>query len=206
MEKHSLFSQFVSQIIHTQLVDGRSVCIRAIRSTDEQRMRDGIAQLSERSKYLRFFTSQSTPPDAVVKMLVDVDNHDHLAWGAIFSDDPAHPAIGAVHVIRIDGNNNSGEFSVAVVDSFQGVGLARMLTAVVLTNCCLQKITTLEVQILSENSAAKSLVRSLGGQHCKTEFNIQAFEINTQTAIQTLKEQADYDGLKDVLSALKKFA
>jgi hypothetical protein len=31
------------------------VCIRRVRKDDEQRLRDGIAQLSPQSRYLRFF-------------------------------------------------------------------------------------------------------------------------------------------------------
>ena len=41
--------------ITTQLNDGTPVCIRRVRKDDEQRLRDGIAQLSPQSRYLRFF-------------------------------------------------------------------------------------------------------------------------------------------------------
>ncbi len=68
-------------IINTQLNDSTPICIRAVRKNDEQRLKDGIAKLSPQSRYLRFFSGVERPSQRVIDALIDVDGHDHIAWG-----------------------------------------------------------------------------------------------------------------------------
>ncbi len=192
-------------VIHTQLENGANICIRSIRPSDEEQMREGIGQLSLESRYLRFFTAQPMPPDRVIEKLVDVDGHRHIAWGAILSDDPDYPPIGAVHVVRDDEFTQTGEFSVAIVDAFHGLGLARMLTAVLLVNCRIEGITSLEVQILLQNRAAINLVNSLGAKKCGSESSISDYTLDTDVALGNLRDLLATTGLQDVFSALRIF-
>lgn len=189
-------------VIHSALEDGMPVCIRSIRPTDEERMRDGIRQLSAQSRYLRFFSVQPMPPDAVIGRLIEADGHRHIAWGAIASDEPGQPAIGAVHAVRDEAQSRSAEFSVAVVDAYQGLGLARMLIAVLLTNCRLEGISSLEVQILSENLAARQLVESLGGERCSVDMGVTEYVLPTGPALASLGSDAATPELQAVLAAL----
>jgi len=53
--EHARFTVARAISITTQLNDGTPVCVRRVRKDDEQRLRDGIAQLSPQSRYLRFF-------------------------------------------------------------------------------------------------------------------------------------------------------
>lgn len=193
------------EIIHTELADGRRICIRTIRPTDEELMRKGISQLSAYSRYLQFFSGQRTLPDAVIEKLVGVDGHRHIAWGAIRPAGSERSAIGAVHVFRDDEHSANGEFSVAILDEFHGMGLARMLTALLLVNCRLEKISSLGVQILSENQAAIGLVRSLGGQRSSTSSSIADFTLETDVALDRLRAQSEHKGLQDVLAQLAKY-
>jgi hypothetical protein len=190
------------EVIHSWLADGREICIRTVRPTDEARMRQGIAQLSSRSRYLRFFSGQPMPTDPVMHRLLDVDGHRHIAWGAILTGGTEHPAIGAVHAMRAGEHSRTGEFSVAIVDAFHGLGLARMLTAVLLVNCRLEKIAALEVQILTENRAADNLVRSLGGERCATASGVSEYSLDTQGALERLRAQSDNAGLQQVFAQL----
>ena len=205
MPGHPAVLPVFDEVIHTELADGRPVCIRTIRPTDEELMRKGIAQLSAHSRYLRFFSGQRTLPDGVIEKLVDVDGHQHIAWGAIRPTGSEHSAIGAVHVFRDSEHSANGEFSVAILDEFHGLGLARMLTAVILVNCRLEKINSLVVQILSENQAALGLVRSLGGQRSSTSSSIADFTLETDLALERLRAQSGRKGLQDVLAQLAKY-
>lgn len=192
-------------IIHTELENGAEICIRSIRPSDEERMRHGIEQLSIESRYLRFFSGQPMPPDRVIEKLIDVDGHRHIAWGAIHSDAIGSPPMGAVHAIRNNALSQTGEFSVAIVDAYHGLGLARMLTAVLLVNCRVEGITALDVQILSENRAAINLVRSLGGQKCRAEFSVTDYTLDTDIALSRLRAEPGITGLRDVFSALQAY-
>ena len=193
------------QVVHTRLEDGTKICLRSIRPTDELRMRQGIEQLSNESRYLRFFSPQRMPSKAVIERLIDADGHRHIAWGAIHSGNHAHPAIGAVHAVRDPDDSESAEFSVAIVDAFHGLGLARMLIAVLLVNCRLEDIETLDVQVLSENHAARRLVTWLGAQRCQTEYSVTEYTLDTAAALAKLRAEDNTPGLKDVFAALAKY-
>ena len=196
--------RITDEIIHTRLEDGTKVCIRSIRPTDELRMREGIERLSAQSRYLRFFSPQRMPSRAVIERLLDADGHRHIAWGAIHSGDHAHPAIGAVHAVRDESDDESAEFSVAIVDAFHGLGLARMLIAVLLVNCRIEGIETLDVQVLSENRAARGLIAWLGAERGKAEYSVTDYVLDVDGALAKLRSEESTPGLRDVFAALAK--
>lgn len=195
----------VDEVIHTRLEDGTKVCIRSIRPTDEARMREGIEQLSAQSRYLRFFSPQRMPSRAVIERLIDADGHRHIAWGAILTGEDEHPAIGAVHAVRDDTDSETAEFSVAIVDAWHGLGLARMLIAVLLVNCRIEGIETFEVQILSENRAARSLVTWLGAERAEAEYGVTEYVLDTAAALARLRSGESTPGLRDVFAALERY-
>ena len=179
---------FDERVIQTRLEDGRAICIRAVRPDDEERLREGMAQLSDRSRYLRFFTPAPMMPDHVIEKLVDVDGHRHLAWGAILSDEPEHQAIGVVHAVRSEENSRRAEFAITVLDEFHSQGLARMLSAVLLIHCKLEGITTLDAQVLLENRPAIRLLRSLGAEQCGSEDSVGEYAVNIAAALNLLRK------------------
>jgi GNAT superfamily N-acetyltransferase len=195
--------------IHSALNDGTAICLRTITPDDEARIRDGIAKLSAESRYLRFFSPASAFPDAVVHRLADVDGHDHIAWGALCSDCPGWPAIGAVHAMRHrhDGDGEEGrvgEFSVAVLDEFQGRGLARMMTAALLVQCRAEGLALLDVHILSENAAARRLVKSLDAVWTGESAGVAEYKLDVEAAIAALRADGDAPGVQVVFRALER--
>lgn len=187
-------------IIETRLNDGTPVCIRRVRKDDEQRLKDGIARLSPQSRYLRFFSGMREAPPQVLRALVTVDGHDHIAWGALRSDLPDTPALGVVHAFREQDDPETAEFSVAVIDEYHGRGLARLLTAVLLLDCRREGLEQLAVQILPENRPALALVRSLGAQGTGLEAGVSGFEIDIAEALEALRAERDVPGLDAVFA------
>lgn len=194
-------TDFDERVIETRLEDGRAISIRAVRPDDEERLRDGVAQLSARSRYLRFFTPAPTMPDHVIEKLVDVDGHRHLAWGAVLADDPELQAIGVVHAVRSDEQSRRAEFAIAVLDHFHGQGLARMLSAVLLIHCRREGIATLDAQVLLENRPAIRLLRSLGAERCRSEDSVGEYALNIGAALETLRQADQPAGLKQIFAA-----
>lgn len=188
--------------VHSALNDGTAVCLRTITPDDEDRIREGIATLSAESRYLRFFSGMAMQPDPVIERLADVDGHNHIAWGALCTECEGTPAIGAVHAVRYGGGSGAGEFSVAVLDAFQGLGLARMMTAALLVHCLAEGMGRLDVHILSENRAAKQLVKSLGGVSTQASGGIADYALDVAGAIAALRQDKDARGVQDVLRAL----
>lgn len=185
-------------IIETQLNDGTPVCIRRVRKDDEQRIKDGIAQLSPQSRYLRFFSGMREAPPQVIRALVTVDGHDHIAWGALRSDLPDVPALGVVHAFREADDPGAAEFSVAVVDAYHGRGLARLLTAVLLLDCQREGLERLSVNILPENRPALTLVHSLGAEGTGFDAGVSQLEIDIAEALAAMRAESDVPGLAAV--------
>ena len=185
-------------IIDTHLNDGTPVCIRRVRREDEARLREGIARLSPQSRYLRFFSGMREAPPQVLRALASADGHDHLAWGALRSDLPDTPALGVVHAFRDKDDPGTAEYSVAVVDDYQGLGLARLLTAVLLLDCAREGLTQFAVHILPENRPALALARSLGAAGTGYDAGVSVLEIDIAAALDALRAETDVPGLAAV--------
>jgi ribosomal protein S18 acetylase RimI-like enzyme len=189
-------------VVESRLNDGTRVSLRCITPADEERLRAGIANLSAESRYLRFFSPAPTLPDAVVQRLVDVDGHDHIGWGAICTDCDDWPAIGAVHAVRHPDGGAVGEYSIAVLDRFQGKGLARMMTAALLIQCLAEDLLTLDVHMLSENDAARRLVKSLGAVWVGESAGVADYRLDVAAGVASLRADPDAPGVEDVFHAL----
>ena len=158
--------------------------------------------MSDRARYLRFFSAFREPPESVVKQLGAVDGHDHIAWGAILLDGKHYPPVGAAHAIRSKTHAATGELAIAVLDDYQGQGLARMLIAAVLVECNHEDLPILDVQILGENQVATKLIVSIGAQRQKGIGSVQYYQLNVGMALDKLSHSARPPGVTDVLTAL----
>lgn len=186
--------------IEAPLSDGRLICLRTIRPSDEARIRDGIAQMSDRSRYLRFFSAFRTPPDSVVKRLSAVDGHDHIGWGAILLDGADYPPIAAAHAIRSESDPAKGELAIAVLDEYQGLGVARMLIAAVLADCVAEELWRLEMQVLGENRVATKLLLALGADRTASHGSVVAFSLDAIATLSRLRATQQPPGLAVVLA------
>ncbi|WP_390587574.1 GNAT family N-acetyltransferase [Erythrobacter sp. MTPC3] len=188
-------------IINTVLNDGTPICIRRVAASDEQRLKDGIKNLSKHSRYLRFFSGMREAPQSVINKLIDVDGYDHIAWGALRSDLDDSPALGIVHAFREESDPRTAQYSVAVVDQYHGRGLARLLTAVLLLDCYREGLREFAVHILAENEAAIALTRSLGGKKQGQDGSVTEFDIEIARAIAALKAEDDVPGLAKIFDS-----
>jgi GNAT superfamily N-acetyltransferase len=190
--------------IETHLSDGRAVCLRTIRPSDEALIRDGIIEMSDRSRYLRFFSAFREPPDSIVKRLSAVDGHDHIGWGAILLDGEDYPPIAAAHAVRSDPASSTGELAIAVLDDYQGLGLARSLIAALLVDCAAEKLTSLEMHILGENRAASSLVTALGATRQPALDISGLYLFDVEKTLLMLRSSAQPQSVSDVFAALER--
>lgn len=165
----------------TRLASGERVLLRPIGPHDRARLRDGIAAMSDHSRYLRFFTGSRTIPDAVIDRLVDVDGDRHIAWGAIDLGAVGQPAIAAAHAIR-KGNLPEADLALGVLDAYHAKGLARLLLAAVVFDCRRRGINWLEADTLAENTAARHLFRAMGGVSHHREGAVVRYRFETAVA------------------------
>lgn len=188
-------------IVHTRLRDGTKVCLRALRASDEARVRQGIADLSDRSRYLRFFSGAREMPPSVIQNLVAVDGLRHIAWGAIVTDSDDDRAVGACHAIYNE-EISAADFSIGVLDDYHGLGLARLLIARTLLACDAVGIDALRAVVLAENKKALHLLKALGAHATGRDGATVNLDFNTTTAISMLRDMTEVDGLKDVFASV----
>lgn len=192
-------------MIHTKLDNGTRICIRPITSNDEDRLRDGIAELSDRSRYLRFFTSLKRVPEAIIHRLADADGEHHIAWGAIDLDKDDKPAIGAVHAMR-DGHEAKADLAIGILDAYHAMGIARMLLTALVFDCAKQGITTLVADTLAENKKAIGLFRSLGAKAISEPGPVAQFQIDIADMSSRLVALNEPAGIIDVRAALSEMS
>lgn len=175
-------------VVDTTLASGLRIRVRAIYPGDADRLREGIGKFSPQSRYFRFFTGASEQPASVIESLTSVDGVSHLAWGALDLDHPETPAIAAVHAIR----SNEGEpmeFSVGVLDDYQGQGLSKLLSGVLFAQCLERGEEVLIAHVLEENARSKIFIAHLGGKRTGTEASVATYRIDVREALRLLLDQ-----------------
>ena len=187
--------------LHTVLDNGTPVVLRPLQSDDEARLREGIARLSDRSRYLRFFTGARHLPDSVVRKLADADGVHHVAWGALDVSGDEPMAIGAAHAMRED-DGPEAELAFAILDAYHSQGLARMLIAATLHDALGVGITRLKADVLSENTNAKRLLRGIGAKLTDSQGTIASYGLETEQGLARLRGMSGPPGLVDVFTGL----
>lgn len=172
--------------IEAPLTDGTPVCLRRIRADDAERLRDGVAELSPESRYLRFFSFAHRVPEAVIARLIDADPECHIGWGAILSAETDHPAIAAAHIIRPVCGDPEGELSIAVLDAWHGRGLARLLLSALLADNRCAGVEHVDILVLGSNSGALALFSHIGAQTKGYEDGTVRLHLSLDTGLAAL--------------------
>jgi RimJ/RimL family protein N-acetyltransferase len=108
----------------TTLRDGSRAVLRPIREDDREGIRRGFEEMSEDSRYRRFFSPAPQLTPAQLTYLTDVDHHDHEA---VVAESPDGTPMGVARYVRVDPESSTAEVAVAVVDRHQGKGVASAL-------------------------------------------------------------------------------
>jgi RimJ/RimL family protein N-acetyltransferase len=190
--------------IYTSLKTGKRIYLRPIRPQDSARLRESIANLSDQSRYFRFFSGMKIVPDAVLDRLLAVDGVDHLAWAALDLAEHDLPAIGVVRVIR-DPKSGVAELAIATLDAFHNTGLARILMATIAQDCLHAGFHTLVANVLSENKKARSLFAALGGTCTHSEGAYMTFTFDVALMDVRLRAMDGLSGLAEVYAAFDRF-
>src|SRR5262249_22953851 len=115
--------------LHT-LPDGTRVRLDPIGPADRNDLLAGFADLSRRSRYLRFFSAMPRLHDGLLAQLLDTDPVRHVAIGARLvrpNDCVEGRIVGVARYFVRAGSNDTVEPAVAVIDALHGRGLGFLL-------------------------------------------------------------------------------
>lgn len=152
--------------VEHRLGDGGRIILRPIRADDLDEFRAGFDRLSERSRFLRFFTPLAELPPGWAERLTDLDHRTHRAWIAYDPDDEDAAApglgVGVARLIQLPDDPSAAEAAVAVTDDHHRRGIGRALLEIVAGTAVATGYETLVTLVLAENEAMLDLVRGLG--------------------------------------------
>ncbi|MDZ7784825.1 MAG: GNAT family N-acetyltransferase [Halioglobus sp.] len=144
-----------------RLPDGTEVTFRMMSPDDVDIERRFIAALSDRSRYLRFFSGLREVPAYLLKRLVDPRFPVSYALIATIADDTGERQIGVARYAPT-ARDGVAEFAVVVADEWQGFGVASQLLHGIMTAATVAGIRRIEGLVLHENRPMLRLARKLG--------------------------------------------
>jgi GNAT superfamily N-acetyltransferase len=145
------------------LKDGTPILVRAIRPEDKALLQQGMAQLSEVSRYRRFMSLVTELSEAQLKYLTEIDYVNHMAWGALDLSGSTPRGAGVARYVRSDDDPAKAEVAVTVLDEYQGRGLGTLLLGVLARTAAANGIYTFIAYVLHENAPMMRIFFDLGG-------------------------------------------
>jgi RimJ/RimL family protein N-acetyltransferase len=144
------------------LRDGSEVLIRPIRPEDKEALLRGFERLSPESRYRRFLTPMTTLSPAFLRYLTEVDHHAHEA---LVAESREGEPVGVARYVRLEGEPESAEIAVAVVDDWQGKGAATALLQLLEERAIAEGIERFVATCLATNRDVLDLFEEIGPKH-----------------------------------------
>jgi GNAT superfamily N-acetyltransferase len=144
------------------LRDGTRILVRPIVPEDRERLREGFARLSARSRYRRFLTSLEHLSDQQVRDLTEIDYDDHMAWVAVDPSRPSLPGLGVARYVRLAEEPAVAEAAVTVLDEYQGRGIGTILLRMLAGSAREHGIRSFRGYVLAENAPMMDILHDLG--------------------------------------------
>jgi RimJ/RimL family protein N-acetyltransferase len=167
----------------TYVVDGARLLVREVRPEDKALFRTGMAGLSRRSRFQRFFTATPALTEAALRYFTEVDGVDHHAVIAVAQrQDGTFEPVGTARFVRLaPPRTDAAEFAVTILDAWQGRGISGILLGRLIRAAQARGVRTFVADVLVENQAMLSRIGFLAAD-CRLTFDDGVvhieFEIN----------------------------
>ncbi|NND83573.1 MAG: GNAT family N-acetyltransferase [Acidimicrobiia bacterium] len=155
--------------VELDLADGTRLRIRPITPDDRDLIVEGMADLSDRSRFLRFHTLMRELSDAQLEYLTDLDYRDHFAWGAGILDGDDEIPVGISRYVRDADRPERAEAAVTVVDYMQGKGVGSLLLEALANSAIVNGIDVFTAYVLAENDDMLDLFAAMGASVTRFE-------------------------------------
>lgn len=154
---------------------------------------EGFARLSERSRYLRFFSGVNRLSSHQLRSFTDIDQVEHVAVAALVPGHPDAPdpddGLG-VGVARYapDRPGETAELAVAVTDDHHGRGIGTLLVQALARIAAERGLGALTALTLSENTAMRGVLEHCGAHTVKRrpdeDFAVVRYELPVGVALE----------------------
>ncbi len=141
------------------------VRMRHIVQGDAKLLVDLFHNLSERTKWLRFFSPVGIPAERLwdeATRLSEIDPRVQAALIATIEDNEVERAVAVARLIRNDRLADTAEVAIVVRDDFQRHGIGRIIFDLLVQVALVQDIKRLYAITLPENFGMQRLARGLG--------------------------------------------
>jgi len=145
------------------LAGGREVSLRPIVAADAAAEQAFFSALSLDSRHKRFHVGLRELSPALLKLLTEVDQSQHVAW-VVEALEPDHPVIADARYVHEISRPERAEFALAVADDWQGRGLGRRLIAHLAAHAGRHGVRYLYGDILADNRRMLALMRDQGAR------------------------------------------
>jgi len=147
------------------LRDGSSVCLRALRSDDKERLLQLFSRLGRRSVYFRFFRHKEWLSLDELARFTELDFDRDVALVAVRREADAELilGVGRYSVIEEEGlPPTRAELAFAVADAYQGIGIGTLLLEHLTPIARARGITEFQADVLGENNRMMTLFATSG--------------------------------------------
>lgn len=141
------------------LSDGAEAILSPLDGNDRHWIEGGFDELSIRSRYTRFGMGVAGLSAHELDYLADVDQHAHVAWGALVDGNGA----GVGRYITT-GETDPPEVAVTVLDKYQGNGLGTILLKALVGIARHDGVDELVFKVVPDNSAVNVKLSAIGAE------------------------------------------
>jgi GNAT superfamily N-acetyltransferase len=146
------------------LGDGGRIVLRSVVAGDRERLQAALGWMSDASRYTRFFVPMPRFSDEHLRYLTDVDQVDHVAWGALDPSAPHVPGVGVGRFIRLRDEPGTAEVALAVVDAYQRRRVGTALFALLYLLARQRGVRTLRAVLLMSRGGLADRLRLIGAR------------------------------------------
>jgi RimJ/RimL family protein N-acetyltransferase len=143
------------------LRDGRRVTVREVRADDADRMQAAMRAMSVESRYSRFMSALRELSPKMLERATHPDAEREFQLVAVAGEGAQQVIVGGARYAAAPGSRDC-EFALALIDEWQGQGLARQLLETLMRTAHARGFERMEGYILPSNSPMLGLAKRLG--------------------------------------------
>jgi acetyltransferase len=148
-------------VSHWQTRDGTEITVRPLRPEDALLEKEFVHNLSDESRYFRFFgTLRELTPEMLLRF-TQFDYDREMALTVVTGVADREQAIGAARYV-IDREGGGCEFAIAIADQWHKRGIGRRLMAALIEAAREKKLSHMHGDVLADNGPMLAMMESLG--------------------------------------------